>query len=58
MALCSAFVVVTRISHAMVNNYRDNFIKWPVRPIADQVIANFEEIQGFPRKLGASLDPI
>ena len=54
VALSSAFVVAKRISDAMVNNYRNNFIKWLIGPSADQVIANFQEIQGFPGVLGAT----
>ena len=58
MALSSTFVVVTHSSDAMVNNYRDNFIKCgPIGSIADQVIANFKEIQGFPETLVQLIDP-
>ena len=48
-----AFNVVKRVGPAVVNNFTQEFIKWPTGAAAAEVMANFKQKKGIPGVIGA-----
>ena len=42
-----------RVGSALVNNFTQEFIKWPTGVAAAEVMANFEQKKGIPGVIGA-----
>ena len=53
VAPSAAFNSVHRVSMALVNNYRDEFIKWPSGETLRNTTEKFENMKGFPEVVDA-----